>query len=239
MRITAILESACVAALCLGSAPAWAQSQNLDSPVADAAHHKVEFENEYVRVVRYVIGPHDKTALHDHPNLVNVLLTDLDAKVTAPDGKVSELHGKAGAAAWRGPTVHLVENLADRPIVGILVEPKKPGPAGWTAPPQDAAKLDPEHHKVEVDNEWVRVERYQAPKGAKLPMHSHPTGVQIALTGSHVRYTMPDGKTKEAHTKAGEARYREALSHAVEDLGDGFSGLLIAVKAAPEKSAAK
>jgi hypothetical protein len=47
----------------------------------------VEFENEWVRVVRAVIPPHEKTALHDHPSPVSVTLTDADLKITASDGK--------------------------------------------------------------------------------------------------------------------------------------------------------
>ena len=111
------------ALVCLGAAPVAAQ-QDLDSVKADPAHHKVEFENDQVRIVRYVIPPGDKTAQHSHPNNVNVLLTDVNAKFITPDGKISEVHGKAGAAAWRSSTTHAVENTGNKPIEGILVELK-------------------------------------------------------------------------------------------------------------------
>jgi quercetin dioxygenase-like cupin family protein len=226
--MTGAVGSVVLAVICLTSAPA--RAQNLDSPVADAAHHKVEFENEYVRVVRYVIAPHDKTAQHNHPNLVNVLLTDLNAKATGTDGKTTELHGKAGSAAWRGPTVHVVENVGDQQIEGILVEPKGPAKAGWTPPAQDAAQVDPAHHKIEIDNEFVRVERYSYEKGEKAPMHAHPANVQISLTDASLRSTGPDGKTTERQSKAGQAVYREPLVHAIENVGGPFSGILVVLK---------
>jgi len=218
-----------VSVSCLAACPALAQP-NLDSPIADAAHHKVEFENDQVRVVRYVIGPHEKTALHNHPPLVNVLLTDANAKVIAPDGKATEFHGKAGTAAWRGPTVHVVENLSGQPYEGILVEPKGAGNAAWVPPPRDDLKVDPAHHKVEFENDQVRVERYWFEKGEKAAMHDHPDNVQIVLTDSHSRTTAPSGKVTESHAKAGEVHYRKALSHAVENLGPRYEGLVVVLK---------
>jgi beta-alanine degradation protein BauB len=213
----------------LARSPALAQP-NLDSPIADAAHHKVEFENDQVRVVRYVIGPHDTTALHNHPPLVNILLTDANAKVTTPDGKTTEIHGKARTAAWRGPTVHVVENLADQRYEGILVEPKGAGNAAWVPPPRDAVKVDAAHHKVEFENDQVRIERYWFEKGEKAPMHDHPDNVQIVLTDANLRSTTPDGKVTDSHAKPGEVRYRKALSHAVENLGSRVEGLLVVLK---------
>jgi|SRR3954465_11053869 beta-alanine degradation protein BauB len=96
-----------------------------DATVSDADHHKIEFQNDDVTVVRYKIGPHEKTAMHSHPKNVQVMLTDHNLKVTTPDGKTSEAHGKAGQTAWRNPGTHMVENLSDQPVEGLLIEPKK------------------------------------------------------------------------------------------------------------------
>jgi quercetin dioxygenase-like cupin family protein len=76
--------------------------------------------------VRYAVLPGDKTANHGNPNNVIFFLTDANAKFTTPDGKTTELHGKAGAVAWRNPTTHEVENTGDKAIEGIMVVPKKP-----------------------------------------------------------------------------------------------------------------
>jgi quercetin dioxygenase-like cupin family protein len=209
-------------------------AQDLDSPKADPAHHKVELENDQVRVVRWRLAPHEKTALHDHPGLVSVLLTDADVRLTAPDGKVSELHAKAGTAAWRNPTVHVAENVGDRPVEGVLVEPKGAGNAAWTPPPLDATKVTP-HDKVEFENDRVRIVRYAYDKGETAPMHDHPTGVQVVLTDARARQTTPDGKTAEVSGKAGVVRYRPALTHAIVNLGERFEGVLVDLKGAPAR----
>jgi quercetin dioxygenase-like cupin family protein len=217
--------------------PAPAAAQDLDSVKADASHHKVEFENEQVRVVRYVIPPGDKTAKHSHPNNVNVFLTDANAKITTPDGKTSEVHGKAGAVAWRGATTHVVENTGSKPIEGILVEPKRPSsalPGGAT----DEATADPKHAKVEFENDQVRVVRYHYEPGEKGVMHGHPDNVQVFLTDSKANVTTADGKTAPTSGKAGEARWRQATQHTVQNTGDkAFEGILVEMKGGPRAKA--
>jgi quercetin dioxygenase-like cupin family protein len=230
-----IAASAFLSFVALIGGPAEA-AQELDSPKADPTHHKVEFENEYVRVVRWGIPPHEKTALHDHPSLVNILLTDADLKLTTPDGRSSEIHGKAGAAAWRGPTVHTAENIGDRPVEGILVEPKGAGNAAWKPPTRDAVKVTP-HDKLEFENDQVRIVRYAYAKGESSPMHEHPSGVQILLTDVHGRQTTPDGKAVEISGKAGSVRYRPPLAHAIENTGERFEGILVDLKGAPSEAA--
>jgi len=227
--ITALIFGLALA--CRGTSPAAAQ--DLDSVKADAAHHALEFENEQVRVVRYRIAPGDKTANHSHPNNVNIPLTDVNAKITTLDGKTTEVHGKAGAVAWRGATTHVVENTGDKPIEGILVEPKKPSsalPAGAV----DEATADPKHAKMEFENDQVRVVRYHYEPGEKSAMHGHPDNVQVFLTDSKANVTTPDGKTAPTSGKAGETRWRQATQHSVQNTGDkAFEGILVEMKGAP------
>ena len=227
--ITALIFG--LALVCRGTSPAVAQ--DLDSVKADTAHHKLEFENEQVRVVRYRIAPGDKTANHSHPNNVNIPLTEVNAKFTTPDGKTAEVHGKAGAVAWRGATTHVVENTGDKPIEGILVEPKKPSSA-LPAGAQDVVAADPTHSKVEFENDQVRVIRYHFDPGDKSPMHGHPDNVQVLLTDSQANVTTPDGKTAPISGKAGDARWRRAGQHVVENTSDkAFEGILVEMKGTP------
>ncbi len=219
------------AAVALAGAPGPARAEDLDAAKVDAAHHKVEVENDLVRVVRYRIGPHEKTALHAHPALVNVLLTDATARSTTPDGKAAEVHGKAGSVAWRTPITHVYENLSDQPIEGILIEPKAPGDPAWKPPARDDLKVDPAHHKVEFENEQVRIERYWYAHGEQGAMHDHPANVQVALTDADARQTGADGKVVESHLKAGTARFRGPLSHAIDNTGERFEGILVVLKA--------
>ena len=116
-----------VALVCLTGAVAKGQ----DPVKVDPTHYKLVSENAEVRVLRFHYGPHEKSVMHSHPDLVVVYLTDMHIKMTTPDGKSQEQTGKAGEAQWTPAGTHLPENLSDKPAEGILVEQK-----GKSAPKQ-------------------------------------------------------------------------------------------------------
>jgi quercetin dioxygenase-like cupin family protein len=95
-----------------------------DPVKVDPDHFKVIFENDQVRVLRSIIGPHEKNPMHEHPATVIISLTDVDGVHTLPDKKTKELHIKAGEARWSAPTRHAYENLTDNTSEAILVELK-------------------------------------------------------------------------------------------------------------------
>lgn len=102
--------------------PALAQ----DATKVDPKHYKVEFENSRVRIVRAKYGPHEKSVMHSHPNLVAIFQTNGRVKFTYPDGKSEERDLTAGQALWTPATRHLPENLTDNEMEVILVEMKTP-----------------------------------------------------------------------------------------------------------------
>jgi hypothetical protein len=62
---------------------------------------------------------------------------------------------------------------------------------------------DPEHYKLEFENEFVRVIRCRIPGRDKVKMHNHPVGsVIIFMTDQNLHQTLESGKTEEAHNKA-------------------------------------
>ena len=111
-----------------------------DAAKVDAKHYKIEFQNKRVRIVRAHYGPHEKSVMHSHPDLVAIFQTDGRVKFTYPNGKTEERDMKAGQAAFTPAGRHLPENLTDNDMEVILVElktPRKPAakkPADATAP---------------------------------------------------------------------------------------------------------
>ena len=95
-----------------------------DPTKVDSQHYKVEVENAQVRVLRVHYGPHEKSVMHSHPDLVVVFLTDSHVKFNTPDGKSVEDTAKAGEARWTPAGTHLPENLSDKPMEAILIEQK-------------------------------------------------------------------------------------------------------------------
>jgi quercetin dioxygenase-like cupin family protein len=96
-----------------------------DSTKADPKHYKVEFENSRVRIVRAKYGPHEKSVMHSHPDLVAIFQTDGRVKFTYPGGKTEERDTKAGTALFTPAVTHLPENITDGDMEVILVELKR------------------------------------------------------------------------------------------------------------------
>jgi len=101
--------------------------------------------------------------------------------------------------------------------------------AAATAPAQDSVKAAPDHCEVAFENEHVRVLRWTVPAGGKVIMHEHPALVSVSLTSGRTRFTMPDGQTKEAESKAGQATWSEPEKHASENL-EASAGHVIQVE---------
>ena len=62
--------------------------------------------------------------MHVHPGSVIIPLTDVQAKMTYPDGTTEEMSFPAGAAGWMDAVEHLPENTSDQPMELIQVELK-------------------------------------------------------------------------------------------------------------------
>lgn len=104
---------------------------------------------------------------------------------------------------------------------------------------QDPVKVAPGHFKVLLENDRVRVLDFRSRAGQKIPMHSHPGYVVYSISGGgKTRFTTPDGKTTELASRPGQARWRDAETHASEYLGRGeVHVLMVEIKGAggPER----
>lgn len=85
---------------------------------------------------------------------------------------------------------------------------------------QDPVKVDPEHHKVVLEDDQVRVLRWNISPHEKSVMHEHPANIVVFLTDADIKFTFPDGKTAERHVKAGQVTSGAAVKHDAENIGD-------------------
>jgi hypothetical protein len=85
---------------------------------------------------------------------------------------------------------------------------------------QDPVKVDPDHYRVELENEKVRVLRIRYGPHEKSVMHEHPSSVQINLTIAHLLLTYPDGRTESIQAKAGQVLLLPASKRLPENLSD-------------------
>lgn len=105
--------------------PVAGMPQNLDPLVVDPQYYHLEFENQFVKVIRCRIPPHEKVNMHHHPvGSVVILLTDQNLRQTGADGKVEDAHHKAGALFWAEPVTHMGQNMSDKPYEYVRVDIK-------------------------------------------------------------------------------------------------------------------
>ncbi len=201
------------------ASPAFGQ----DPVKVDPAHHKVEFENAQVRVLRVTFGPGEKTPTHEHPAGVAVFLTDGKNRVSPEGRPVDETPRKAGGVVLVQPGKHTVENLGTSKVEIMLVE-LKGKPAAAAAPlKQDSVKVDPKHYKVEAENDRVRVLRIKYGPGEKSVMHDHPASVVVILTDGTMKFTeanpRPGAPARPPDAKAGQTGWADAETHLPENVG--------------------
>jgi quercetin dioxygenase-like cupin family protein len=97
-----------------------------DPVKVDSKHYKVESENAQVRIVRVHYGPHEKSVMHSHPDLVVTYLSDGSIRMHTPDGKSQDMQGKVGQTLFTPAGTHLPENISDKDFNAVLVELKSP-----------------------------------------------------------------------------------------------------------------
>lgn len=126
------------AAVCLVGSSCLAQ----DPTKVEPKHYHLDFENDKVQVVSVHYGPHEKSAMHEHPGGVVVILTGAHLRFTDENGKVREVFSKPGEARWYPPFHHKVENLGDTPYDAVYIGIKGLNASNGSKNPMDAMDED-------------------------------------------------------------------------------------------------
>ena len=81
--------------------------------------------------------------------------------------------------------------------------------------------------KVLLENERVRI--YELDLALRQPtvMHSHPEYVGYMLSDAKLRIKYASGVSEDRDYKAGQAAYRTAQEHTIENVGDARARMLI------------
>jgi hypothetical protein len=174
------------------------------------AAQKVEIDNNWVRVSRMKLAPHEKASVDTPFPVVGVVLSRLNTDgILRKAGDVYQSVGK---------TTH-AENNSDQPAEQILIE-LKPGAASSPPVKLDPVRLDAEHHLVVLENKRVRALKTILVPHVKSPLHEHPHYVVVYLTDLHTTMTMADGRKVDNPRRPGDVAWRDALSHVTENIGD-------------------
>lgn len=101
---------------------------------------------------------------------------------------------------------------------------------------KDATIVDPDVHKVVLENDHVRVIDARVSPGWKSPAHSHPPLVLVSLKGGRFKITGPDGKPQILDFNPGMVIWREATEHSWEMLSGDAHVIAVEVKSAARAS---
>ena len=134
-----------------------------------------KLDTPQVRVYTATLQPHAPVVSKNGHATNRVLIYMDDGAMTVTDGSgKTTVSFKRGDVRWRaasGP--YTAENTSDHPIRILEIDLKGPpaGPAPVTK--LDPVAVDPEHYKVEFENEHVRVLRVHFGAGEKGARHEH------------------------------------------------------------------
>ena len=84
-----------------------------------------------------------------------------------------------------------------------------------------AEKVAPDHYKLVLENDKLRVLEYKDKPGDKTELHSHSDMVVYVVKGGKYRFTSPGGESLEIETAPGLAMYQDASEHTTENIGTG------------------
>ncbi len=130
--------------VCLAGVSSLAQ----DPTKVEPKHYKLDFENDRVQVVSVHYGPHEKSALHDHPGGVVVSVTAAHLRFTDEEGKTREVFAKPGEARWYPPFKHKVENLGSTTYDAVYVGLKSKTTAAVDQSGDPMAAMDEETKNI-------------------------------------------------------------------------------------------
>ncbi len=184
---------------------------SMDPTVSESDHYKVEFENDHVRAVRITYAAGEETGMHSHPASVSVFLTDGAGVLGLEDGTEQEIAFKAGDTIWMEAQSH--QPRADTDFELIQIELKGKGQAAATSDSTDPTVSEPDHYKVQLENDDVRAVRITYAAGEETQRHSHPASVSVFLTDGAGVLGLEDGTEQEIAFEAGDTIWMDAQSH--------------------------
>ncbi len=117
--------------------------------------------------------------------------------------------------------------LGDEPYVSIDFAPA----SGGAPAAEDMQYVPPKDHRILLENDRVRVLEIRNLPGQSTGMHQHPPCVVYALSPARVRFSFPDGTSRETAIREGDITWSDGGSHDVENIGDTDDwGIIVELK---------
>lgn len=186
--------------------------------------YHVAIDNPQVRVLKVVAAPGAKTAMHEHPDNVTVILTDGKMTFAGADGKSETMDVKAGSALWSGPQKHMGTNAGTSPLEAIVVELK-----GAAAPKATLPASRPNLSITRlIENPRVDVSRVTADGSFKeAPGTTHDFDQVLIALGPATLSLENGGKTITTWKRGDTAFIGRGQPHQAQNTGGKATDLIV------------
>ncbi len=154
---------------------------------------KIEFENQWVRIVRVHYAPHEKTELHDHPAqpTVFVYVTDggrLKIVHESEEAVIRPVVKAGGIRFQKGvPERHSVEELDGIESEYVRIELKT---QPVELPDKDVRRAPDDNTPYE--SAMLRILRVECAVNSACPVSAHPADPAIIVTGKAAVWAPPN-----------------------------------------------
>ena len=145
-------------------------AQNVSAPAMTP-----RFDTPQARVIIATLQPRTP-AIANNGHATNRVLIYLDDGVMTrkEGGQSTKIEFHRGDVRWRPASgAYIAENISDHPIRILEIDLKGPPAGKGPVSTLDPAKVDPQHYKVELENEQVRVLRIHYGPHEKGETHEH------------------------------------------------------------------
>lgn len=217
-----------VTILCIGGC-GQQQKKVIEEIVAtNPTNTTVKIENDYIKVVEFIIKPGDKLPLHKGGPRAVYSLSDYKLKWAEGDQE-TEKEWTKGHTHWHNAIEHAAENIGDTDANYLVVTRKE-----MTLPQtddydiaQDASQHDSDHANIIFENEHVRIIEVKLATGESQAMHHGINRLVYSLTSYQIEFKSDKMETVETKVEAGDTHWHTADKHAVENIGETLAHYLI------------
>jgi aldose sugar dehydrogenase len=162
------------------------------------------------RVIVATLQPHMPVAAKTGHATNRVLIYLDDGRMTVKEGdRGSTVEFHRGDVRWRASSgAYVAENTGDHPVRILEIDLKEAASTGAPPPALDPARVDPQHYKVEFENEQVRVLRIHYDAHEKGQLHEHTLNRVVVYLND------------QSGAKADDVRVAGAAKHVEENASD-------------------
>lgn len=212
---------------------AFAFAQN-EVEITSEPHHHLALENQYVRVFKVEVAPHEATLMHRHRHdYMFVTLGDTQVENDVAGKQPVTLKLANGETRFTpGDFAHIAKNLSDTPFRNVTIELLQDKQAGGASTKWDEERglhvFTGGTQDILFAKDGARVSEVELQPGGVVPNHHH-NGPHLLIAVSDLDLTSDAGKAATpVQMRSGDIKWVPGnFSHSVTNAGKSAAKLVI------------